>query len=279
MRRHPAGKSNPVHLAWVRGEEHPQLFQVCDRRAPGARRPPALPSFPCPQRYGTLTGPACGLHHTLCPSPPHHRNPSPCSPQTPCVQQGPLLHQQFDSVAAARPTAICLVDDASGTELTYGQVAEAAGALARTLARLGVGRDMGEWTGSKAQGPLKRRGCSSHPALYAPRYPLYVQKRSRLPAAPPLPAAVGILVERSPAVVIAMLAVLKVRPRVGAARAPPRLPAFVAGREAPLPSRTRGTLSLVPPPPARRPAASTCLWTHPTRQSAWQGTCRTLLPP
>lgn len=63
---------------------------------------------------------------------------------SPSLLQGPLLHEQFYVAAAAQPQAVCLVDDASGTALTYGQVAEGATTLARTLARLGVGLDMGE---------------------------------------------------------------------------------------------------------------------------------------
>lgn len=58
--------------------------------------------------------------------------------------QGALLHEQFDAVAAARPDAVCLVDDATGVSLTYREVAEAVDTLAAALAKLGVTRDIGE---------------------------------------------------------------------------------------------------------------------------------------
>lgn len=77
--------------------------------------------------------------------------------------QGALLHEQFDAVAADRPDAVCLVDDATGVSLMYREVAEAVDTLAAALAKLGVTRDI----------------------------------------------AVGILVDRSPAVVIGMFGVLK----------------------------------------------------------------------
>lgn len=60
--------------------------------------------------------------------------------------QGPLVHEQFEAVAAARPAAVAVVDDATGEALTYGQASEAVDALACSLARLGITPGMGEET-------------------------------------------------------------------------------------------------------------------------------------
>lgn len=69
--------------------------------------------------------------------------------------QGPLLHEQFDAVAAARPDAVCLVDDATGVSLTYREVAEAVDTLAAALSNLGVTRDIGGCCrGSGGQGQV-----------------------------------------------------------------------------------------------------------------------------
>ena len=68
---------------------------------------------------------------------------TPARPAHSCLQ-GALLHEQFDAVAADRPDAVCLVDDATGVSLTYREVAEAVDTLAAALAKLGVTRDIGE---------------------------------------------------------------------------------------------------------------------------------------
>ena len=73
-----------------------------------------------------------------------HRDPALGPPLPNLRAQGLLVHQQFEAVAAARPSAVCLVDDATGAAVAYGQVAQAAAALATSLARLGVGRGQGE---------------------------------------------------------------------------------------------------------------------------------------
>ena len=60
------------------------------------------------------------------------RPDAPARPKLPPLQ-GPLLHERFAAVAAARPHAPCLLDDASGRVLSYREVATAAVLLAARL--------------------------------------------------------------------------------------------------------------------------------------------------
>lgn len=142
-----------IPVEWCRGEYRPQFLQASGRSLAARSQLPRALEDGCGQ-LAVLHSPCLACQRTgarvreaprtgECARMRRRAQPRP----TPSFYlQGALLHEQFDAVAAARPDAVCLVDDATGVSLTYREVAEAVDTLAAALAKLGVTRDIGERT-------------------------------------------------------------------------------------------------------------------------------------